>query len=236
MDNPSSLSISISINNPELIEELMRFPEGESRDDFVLAALRIGILTLKRAQGHIDADLLSKETDRLLENMTKTLREFFDPKDGRFNERIDRLIQKDGEFERLMREQIGLNNSELSRTLAAYVGDQSEFMQVLSTDESQGFLKALTETIGNRLTEQRESLLNEFSLDKEESALSRLIQHVKKSQNEITSEFSLDKEDSALYRMKREILKVFEDQKKSITEGRGYSYSYREHYWFDQEL
>jgi hypothetical protein len=220
MDNSPRLTISISITDPELIEELMRFPEGESRDDFVLAALRIGILTLKRAQGHIDADLLSKETDRLLENMTKTLKEFFDPKDGRFNERIDRLIQKDGEFERLMREQIGLDNSALSRTMAAYVGDKSEFMQILSTDESKGFLKALTETIGNRLTEQRENLLKEFSLDKEESALSRLIQHVKKSQNEITSEFSLDKEDSALYRMRRELLKVLEDQKKANEEFR----------------
>jgi hypothetical protein len=215
MDNPSRLSVSISITDPELIEELMRFPEGESRDDFALAAIRIGILTLKRAQGHIDADLLSKETDRLLENMTKTLKEFFDPKDGRFNERIDRLIQKDGEFERLMREQIGSDNSELSRTMAAYVGDQSEFMQILSTDESQGFLKALTESIGNRLTEQRESLMKEFSLDKEDSALSRLIQHVKKSQNEITTEFSLDKENSALYRMRRELLRVLEDQKKA---------------------
>ncbi len=220
MDNPSRLSISISITDPELLEELMRFPEGELRDDFVLAALRIGILTLKRAQGHIDTDLLSKETDRLLENMSNTLKEFFDPKDGRFNERIDRLIQKDGEFERLMREQIGLDNSELSRTLASYVGDQSKFMQILSIDESQGFLKALTETIGIRLTEQRESLLKEFSLDKEDSALSRLIQHVKKSQNEITSEFSLDKEDSALYRMRRDLLKVLEDQKKANEEFR----------------
>ena len=220
MDKPSKLSFSISITDPELIEELMRYSEGESRDDFVLAALRIGILTLKRAQGHIDVDLLSKETDRLLENMTKTLKEFFDPKDGRFSERIDRLIQKDGEFERLMKEQIGSDNSELSRTLASYVGDQSEFMQILSTDESKGFLKALTETIGKRLTEQRESLLNEFSLDKEDSALSRLIQHVKKSQNEITSEFSLDKEDSALYRMKRELLQVFEDQKEANEEFR----------------
>lgn len=215
MDIPSKLNIPISITDPELIEEILRYPEGESRNAFVIAALRIGILTLKRAQGHIDADLLSKETDRLLENMTKTLKEFFDPKDGRFNERIERLIQKDGEFERLMREQIGLNNSELSRTLAAYIGDQSEFVKILSTDESQGFLKALSESIKNRLNEQRDSLLNEFSLDKEESALSRLIKHVKNSQEEITSEFSLDKENSALYRMRRDLLKVLDDQRET---------------------
>jgi hypothetical protein len=220
MDNPSRLDISISITDPELIEELLSYSEGESRDDFVLAALRIGILTLKRTQGHIDADLISKETDRLLENMNNTLKGFFDPKDGRFSERINRLIQKDGEFERLMREQIGLDNSELSRTLAAFIGDNSEFMQLLSTDESKGFLKSLADTVEKRINAQREDLLKEFSLDKEESALSRLIQHVKNSQKEITSEFSLDTEDSALYRMRRELLQVFEDQKKANEEFR----------------
>ena len=204
------LDISISVTDPELMEEISRHPEGKQRDDYVLGALRIGVLTLKRAQGQIDADLINKETNRLVENLNSALSKFFDPADGKFTERVERLVRKDGELEQLLHQQIGPNNSELSRTLAAYIGEQSPLMQILSTDESEGFLRALSESIQKRLDDQRSKLLNEFSLDDDRSVLSRLVKHVKTSQSEITDEFSLDKEGSALNRMRKELLELFE--------------------------
>jgi len=209
-ENPLCLEVSITVADSELITEISRHPEGDNRDDFILGALRIGVLTLKRAQGQIDADLIHKETNRLVENLNGALAKFFDPTDGKFTERVERLVRKDGELEQLLHQQIGPNNSELSRTLAAYVGEQSPLMQVLSADESEGFLRALSESIQKRLDDQRTRLLNEFSLDDERSVLSRLVKHVKASQSEITDEFSLDKEGSALNRMRKELLELFE--------------------------
>lgn len=209
-DHQNHLTVSIFVTDPELVEEISRYPEGGQRDDYILGALRIGVLTLKRAQGQIDADLVNKETNRLVENLNAALSKFFDPTDGKFNERVERLVRKDGELEQVLRQQIGADNSELSRTLAAYIGEQSPLMQILSTDESEGFLRALSESIQKRLDDQRSKLLNEFSLDDERSVLSRLVKHVKTSQSEITDEFSLDKEGSALNRMRKELLELFE--------------------------
>ena len=200
------IRITLTVTDPELVEELARHEPGADREEFALAALRIGVLTLKRAQGQLDADFITRETDRLLENMTGALKEFFDPKDGRFTERVERLIGEDGELEQLMRAQIGQRDSELARTLAVHIGEQSPFMELLSTDESKGFLRSLAGAIETRLDAQRKLLLKEFSLDEKDSALSRLVAHVKASQAEIVGEFSLDKKESALSRMKEELV------------------------------
>src|SRR5438128_353507 len=97
-----ALELILRVTDPDLLEELGRYPEGRSRQDFALAALRIGALALRHAQGRIDADLIRNEGERLVhelahslgehqravaEQLNGTLREYFDPGSGRLNER-----------------------------------------------------------------------------------------------------------------------------------------------------
>jgi hypothetical protein len=56
------------------------------------------------------------------------------------------------------------------------------------------------------------AVVEEFSLDKEDSALNRLVKNVDRTQTMITREFSLDDERSALSRMKGELLAILEKQ------------------------
>ena len=56
-------------------------------------------------------------------------------------------------------------------------------------------------------------MVAEFSLDREDSALSRLVLRVERAQNQINREFSLDQEQSALARIRRELLAVVEGQR-----------------------
>src|SRR5690606_26527368 len=55
----------------------------------------------------------------------------------------------------------------------------------------------------------------EFSLDKEDSALNRLVRNVDRAQLTITREFSLDDEASALARLRRELLLILKEQMQS---------------------
>jgi len=234
-EQPDSVQLILNVTDPELVAELLARPEGEPRTAFALSALRIGILTLKQAQGRLDAETIRHESDRLLSELGHALEEhqktvtnvvadsllqYFDPKSGRFNERIDRLIAKDGDLALFMRQQIGLEDSQLAKTLAAHLGENSPIMRRLSPEDSDGFLKALTAAVDGALAAQREAILAEFSLDKEESALSRLVKRVETSQDEITSEFSLDDEKSALARLKRELLEVLGQHKSAADEFR----------------
>ena len=225
------LELLLRIADPELVAELVAYPEGRAREGFALSALRIGVLALRQARGRIDADVMRSESERLLAEfrkgltehqqavtlqMASSLKEYFDPTSGRFNERVERLVRQDGELETLMRRQIGLEGSELGKTLAAHFGEQSQLMKLLSPDESRGLLQSLGHTLEEGLSSQRERILREFSLDNREGALSRLVRelaerHGKLSEDlqgsieELVGEFSLDNEQSALSRLVRRV-------------------------------
>jgi hypothetical protein len=113
-----------------------------------------------------------------------------------------------------MRRQIGPDGSTLVRTLESYVGEGSPLLELFSTDDSEGFLSAMSKVLEDRLEAEREQILRQFTLDDETSALSRLVQHVRGSQSELASEFSLDREDSALSRLRRDLTAVLEAEGK----------------------
>jgi hypothetical protein len=226
-DLPLSLPLDIVVRDPETIAELCRFPEGEPRDEFARQALRIGVMALRQARGQIDADLVRREGERLLldlqrrfedharsvhDRTAQILKDYFDPQSGRFQERVDRLIRRDGELEQLLRRQLGHDDSELAKTLAQHFGRESELLKWLNPDQSQGLLAAFRAAFEEQLALQREEVLKQFSLDHKEGALARFIHELTARQGELTEqlqeqietvvkEFSLDEENSALSRL-----------------------------------
>ncbi|MGZ5139673.1 MAG: hypothetical protein ACXWCX_17900 [Burkholderiales bacterium] len=100
--------LDMIIDDALIVPELLAYAPGGQRDQYALTALRIGVLALKQAQGRLDADVIRGEGERLLatldERLTShqrsvqdqvavTLREYFDPKNGRFNERVEQLVR-----------------------------------------------------------------------------------------------------------------------------------------------
>jgi hypothetical protein len=224
---PFGLALELRVDDHDTIRELLAFHEGEPRDRFALNALRIGVLALRQARGQIDADLVRRESERLLSELNsrlgnhaesvhacvaESLKHYFDPKDGRLQERIDRLIGRDGELETLLRRQIGDQDQQLTKTLSAHVGNESPLMRVLSPDQSRGVLSAIRETVEQQLRTQREQVLNQFSLDNKDGALSRFIAELSQQQASLSGdlhvkidrmvrEFTLDDDCSALSKL-----------------------------------
>ena len=108
------LELQLSVSDRDTIDELQSYPEGDEREQFALNALRIGVLALRQARGRIDADLIQRETQRMLaglqaqlaahaaqmqEKLAGSLKEYFDPASGRFHERVQQLVKQDGELE-----------------------------------------------------------------------------------------------------------------------------------------
>jgi uncharacterized protein YoxC len=226
-EQATAIDLKLTITDPDLVAALELFPEGRPRDEFALNALRIGVLALKQARGQLDATVIKNEGDRVMselerrleehraavaQQLTGSLREYFDPESGRFSERVERLVRRDGELEQVMRRQIGREDSELAKTLAAHLGQDSPLLKLVSPDESKGLIASLSRTFDEALTSQRERILEEFSLDNKTGALSRLVgelaeRHGKLSDDlqgsikTVVGEFSLDDEGSALSRL-----------------------------------
>src|ERR1700722_13161011 len=118
VDNDAqSILLTLVVSDRETVAELLQRSDGREREEYALAALRIGVLSLKHARGQIDADAVRREGERLMQDLkhaldgsrddihtglTNALKDYFDPKDGRVQKRIERLIKQDGELEQVL--------------------------------------------------------------------------------------------------------------------------------------
>ena len=230
-DLPYRLSLELSVADQETIAELMKYSEGEERDDFALEALKLGVLTLRRASASLDGEFIKRETDRMMENLRQqfqsqaetsqqriehSLGKYFNPEDGQFTQRVKQLASSDGEVGQMIRSLVEGDDSQIAKTIVAHVGAASPLMKVLDPDQSQGFLAMMHKKVESQLALQRETLLKEFSLDNPEGSLSRLVSEVsgkhgdftrdmKGKIDEVVKEFSLDDENSSLSRLVKKV-------------------------------
>jgi hypothetical protein len=226
-DLPIQLPLELLIDDAEIIRALVEYPEGDARNEYAVEAMKIGVLALRHVGGQVNADLIRRENDRLVAGVQKTfdqyttsfqdrvenkLKEYFDPKDGRFTDRVQRLVAHDGELSLLIKSFIDGENSLFAKTLVAHVGRDSALMKVLDPQQSDGLLTTLRKNVEEQLTRQRDHLLNEFSLDNKEGALARLLGELTTNHGDVgkalqtkidtvIKEFSLNEENSALSRL-----------------------------------
>jgi hypothetical protein len=221
---PYSLALELVVYDRDVVRALAEHPDGEERNQFALEALKIGILALRHVGGQFSADLIQRESTRLIGDMQRTLqqqmqlmhgrlgdalKEYFDPESGRFDDRVRRLVGHDGELSQLIRGFIDGENSQLARTMFSQI---SPLMKHLDPRQSEGLLAVLRATFDTQLTQHRDHVLKEFSLDYKEGALCRLVNELTAKHGDlnrglqekidaIVKEFSLNEEGSALSRL-----------------------------------
>jgi hypothetical protein len=226
-DPDEGVHVDLWIRDRDVVTAITAHPEGRRRADCIRTAIRIGVLALQQAQGRIDTESVRNEGDRLiaaLENrlaqyqdqlrsvLGGTLKDYFDPNDGRFTERVERLIKQDGDLEKVIRAQMDAAALGLKEAIDNQVGPRSSLAQLLTPGESNALIAAIQRTVDALLVAQREKVVGEFSLDKQDSAMARLLTELrthhgrvagdlKDSMASIVNEFSLDKGDSALSRL-----------------------------------
>lgn len=219
--------LHLSITDPEVVQSLTEIGESRERQELALTALRIGILSLKAARGTVDGATVRSEGERLLvtleerlsshrqvldEALGGTLRAYFDPASGSFTERVQRLLQKDGELASLIGGQVDAARSSLDTLFRQHLGVDSELRRLLSPEQGNEFMAALHAQMTQALQRQGDTITGEFTLDRPDSALSRLVRELKDRHGDlernlgekvasVVGEFSLDDENSALSRL-----------------------------------
>ena len=226
-DLPDEITLELTIEDRDTLRALLEHDEGPDRDEYALEALKIGVIALRQAGGAFNADLIQRETTRFVETLrqqlddharqsqeklTSSLKTYLDPESGQFSQRIRQLTADDGELARLLRPMMDGDESVVAKTLISQIGANSPLMKMLSPDQSEGLLALLRGNIEGQLTQQRDHLCKEFSLDNPEGSLCRLVQEITAKHgdftknmagkiDEVVKEFSLDEENSALSRL-----------------------------------
>jgi hypothetical protein len=221
---PYTLSLDLVVHDHDVIRALSEYPSGDERNQYALEALKIGVLALRHVGGQMSADLIQRESARLVGDMQRTLdqniqllhgrlgealKDYFDPDSGRFNDRVKRLVGQDGELSQLIKGFIDGENSQLARTMFAQIGP---LMKHLDPQQSEGLLAVLRTSVEAQLTLHRDHVLKEFSLDHKDSALCRLVNELTAKHGDLSKglqekidvvikEFSLNEEGSSLSRL-----------------------------------
>src|SRR5580704_7775197 len=60
-----AIVLMLEVNDPEVIAELRR-REGDERERYALAALRVGVLAMRTAAGHVDAAAIREAGNTLV--------------------------------------------------------------------------------------------------------------------------------------------------------------------------
>jgi hypothetical protein len=227
----SSLVLRLVVRDPEVIQALSRIPDPDERGRFALTALRLGVIALGHAHGHIDGDRVRNEGDRILAqlesllnrsahslstNLATALREYLDPQSGHLQQRLERVLSDDGELARVLNDQVAGQDSALAKTLEQVVGPSSALFKKLDPEHAEGVTNQIETLVTEALEEQRGKVLAQFSLDDEASALSRLVRRITDQQGklreefagdieEVVRQFSLDDDDSALSRLVKQV-------------------------------
>ena len=241
--NAQPVHLDLYVTDPEVAREVAERTEGRERDGYALGALRLGVLALRQASGALDAHTIQREGERLLgsvrellvertgqvtDGVTQLLGNYFDPKSGSLPQRLERLTKRDGELETMLSKHLDGERSVLAQTLAQHVGLQSPLFKLLSPEQGDGLVSTLARTIDRALKAQSDEVLGQFSLDRPDSALKRLLDQVATKNGElrkeladdvaaVTKEFSLDHEDSALSRLSTAIDRTCKSVQTSLT-------------------
>src|SRR5580658_1062176 len=137
----AALVVTLEVTDPDVVLELRRREDDDDeRDRYALAALRVGVLALRAAGGHIDAaavreagtaligevrELLSTRASEMTERLASTLTQYLDPQSGVLPQRLQSLVRKDGELDSLLRAHVGADDSLLARSLTTHLGEGS---------------------------------------------------------------------------------------------------------------
>lgn len=219
--------VTLGITDPEVLLALADHADGAEKTQFLLTALKVGVMALKAAKGTLDGDAVRREGDRLMaelgnrlnawrsgfeERVTGSLARYFDPKDGLFMDRVDRLTRADGELSVVMRQQVADAHGHLTRLFDGFIGDNSQIVRLLDPTGENQLVDALRRTLDEVVATQHATMSRQFSLDNKDGALCRFLAELTQKHGDIHSaltrdlqavvaEFSLDSDDSALSRL-----------------------------------
>jgi hypothetical protein len=221
------LRIELRLKDPEVVRELEQYTEGRMREEAAAAALRVGILAIRQASGSLDAAVIRTAGEGLITDvkqvlaeqlgvataqLSTALRDYFDPENGSLPQRLRSLTKGGGELEAVLSRYLDGEQSMIALELEKRIGKDSPLVRRLSPDQADGILASIAQTVGDVLEKQRAAILGEFSLDNEDSALTRLVQKVTDGNGQLRKdlssdveklqkEFSLDNQDGALTRL-----------------------------------
>ncbi|MBC5805546.1 MAG: hypothetical protein DLM53_00605 [Candidatus Eremiobacter antarcticus] len=198
IETDPSICLQLNVSDPVVVQYLRRYEPQEQRQR-AEEALKMGVVALLAVSPTLDASIVDqkfKELQRTLEEHARgfareleaRIEHYFKSETGTVPRHLDALIGGDGAMSRTFEEYFGLENGRLNKVVQDQIGPQSEFGRLVDPDNSRGLLHRIQGAVELKLQETSAQVLEQFSLDLDGSALSRLRREVNGQVEELKRE------------------------------------------------
>lgn len=196
----STFEISLRISDPQIISYLNKFT-ADQRQQKAIEAMKVGIIALESASPTLDARIVEEKFKNTEDAINRcivdfqlktgnTLKEYFAEK-GEMPTKLDAFLGERGKLHGLFSDYFRKDGGTLVSLINSQIGPGSEFFKSLDPTSRESVIAKLEDAVKKNLDSALKDLSAQFSLDEENSALSRLkksirdeIEELKKSNSE----------------------------------------------------
>ncbi len=178
------LHLDLAVADQTVVKYLIAFDEP-IRQDKAIEALRVGVIAIQSASPTLDTKVV-EEKFREVESSIDTciidferdikakLEEYFKTGSGSVPRSLEALFGSDGILTQSLNQYFAADTGKVTKLLQDQVGPSSPFAKSLDPNNKESVISRLQVTVKNHIEEEVNKIVDQFSLDKEESALSRL--------------------------------------------------------------
>ncbi len=193
-----SICLQLNVSDPVVVQYLRRYEPLEQLQR-AEEALKMGVVALLAVSPTLDASIVDQKFKELQKSLEEHARGFarelegkiehyFKAETGTVPRHLDALIGGDGAMSRTFEEYFGLENGRLHKVVQDQIGPLSEFGKLVDPENSRGLLHRIQRAVEQKLQETSTQVLEQFSLDLDGSALSRLRREVNAQVEELKRE------------------------------------------------
>ncbi len=182
--NNDVLEILLKITEQTVLKYLYSFDEA-NREEKAIEALRVGVIAIQSASPSLDTRIVEekfRDVETSIDEYLKTfqselkdkLENYFKAESGEVPRKLEDLLGKTGILSQIFKSYFNSESGQLQLLLQNQIGPSSSFAKNLDRNNKESVISKLENFIETHLELTTGEIVDEFSLDKDGSALSKL--------------------------------------------------------------
>jgi hypothetical protein len=169
----SVIPLALEVREPLLVAYFERFAEPE-RAAKALEALKVGVIALQTACPTLDTQIVKDQFAEMQDDFGQALSRYFAEKDGIVPKSLNDAFGDKGALSRFFLRYFDPETGRLVRLMDGQVGPSSRFAKLFDPKNKDGVIVTIEDKVKQLVEAKLDEVLTEFSLDDDDSAMSRL--------------------------------------------------------------
>lgn len=181
---PHDLSLVLTVKDENVIKYLISY-ESPEREEKALEALKVGVIAILSASPSLDTKVVEEKFDEIEKNLEEyseafrkslgdELKKYFEKEKGDVPAAINSVLGEKGTLSILLKEYFNAESGKVSLLLQKELGPGSSFAKTLDPSNRESVISKIEQAVNNKLKETTDGLVDQFSLDKDGSSMSRV--------------------------------------------------------------